>query len=93
VLFVVGFRRLLSVTTRMDGVRPCYMGMVRGSLVLSAFMVFCRFAMVAGSVGKMFLCFLVVLGSFFRHCSPPLVTQAAFKGDRCFRCPDLPAKS
>jgi hypothetical protein len=30
--------------------------------------VLCRFTVVTGSVGKMFLHLLVVLGSFFRHC-------------------------
>ena len=66
-LFVVGLRGLFSMTSCMDRMRPCYMSVVRRFLVLSALVVFCCFTVVAGSVGKVFLCFLMVLGSFFRH--------------------------
>ena len=66
--FVVGLHRLFSVTSRMDHMRPRYMGMVRRFFVLSALVMLCCFTMVTGSVGKMFLHLLVVLGSFFRHC-------------------------
>ena len=47
VLFVVGLRRLLSVTPPMDCVRPRHMGMVRRFLMLPALVVFCCFTMVA----------------------------------------------
>ena len=65
--FVVGLHCLLSVTSRMDYMRPRYMGVVRRFLVLSALVVFCRFPMVTGSVGKMFLRLLVVFSSLFGH--------------------------
>ena len=39
--------------------------MVSGFLVLSCFVVLRCFTMMAGSVGMMFLCFLVVFGSLF----------------------------
>jgi hypothetical protein len=68
VFFVVGLHGLFRVTSRVDHMRPRYMGMVRRLLVLSGLVVLCRFTVVTGSVGKMFLHLLVVLGSFFRHC-------------------------
>jgi hypothetical protein len=68
VLFVVGLHRLFGVTSRMDHMRPRYVGMVRCFLVLSALVVLCCFTMVTGSVDQMFLHLLVVLGGFFRHC-------------------------
>jgi hypothetical protein len=67
VFFLVGLHGLFSVTSRMDHMGPRYMGMVRRFLVLSALVVLRCFTMVTGGVGKMFLCLLVVLGSFFRH--------------------------
>jgi hypothetical protein len=68
VLFVVGLHGLLCVTSRVDHVRPCYVGMVRRFFVMSGLVVLCCFTVMMGSVGKMFLHLLVVLGSFFRHC-------------------------
>jgi hypothetical protein len=58
---------LFRVTSRMDHMCPRHMGMVRGFLVLSALVVFCCFTMVAGRLGKMFLCLFVVLSGLFRH--------------------------
>jgi hypothetical protein len=43
------------------------MGMMSRFLVLSAFVAFRSFAVVASSVGMVFLRFLVVLGCLFRH--------------------------
>ena len=63
--FVVGLHGLFGVTSRVDRVRPRYMGMVRRLLVVSALVVFCRFTVVTRSVSKMFLYLLVVFGSFF----------------------------
>jgi hypothetical protein len=68
VLFVVRFHRLLSVTSRMDYMRPCYMGVVRRFLVVYGLVVLCCFTVVTSSVGKMFLYLLVVFSGFFRHC-------------------------
>jgi hypothetical protein len=86
VLFVVDLRGLFSMTSRMDRMRPCYMGMVRRFLVLSALVMFCCFTMMAGGVGKVFLCFLVMFGSFFRHYIPPgSITAIVFFGARI--CP------
>jgi hypothetical protein len=51
----------------MNCVRPRYMGMMSRFLVLSTFVVFRSFAVVASSVGMVFLRFLVVLGCLFRH--------------------------
>jgi hypothetical protein len=79
VLFVVGFRRLFSVVARMDRMRPCDMGMVRGFLVLSTFMVFCCFTMVASSVSKMFVSLLVVFRGFFRHSTFSRVSACYFQ--------------
>jgi hypothetical protein len=45
--------------------------MVSRFLVVSSLVVFCCFTVVAGSMSKMFVCLLVVFGSFFRHCSFP----------------------
>ena len=68
-LFVVGLRRFFSVTSRMNRMCPRYMGMVCRFLVLSALVVLCCFIVVVGRLSKMFVCLLVVFGSFFRHCS------------------------
>ena len=68
VLFVVGLHGLLCVTSRVDHVCPRDMGMVRRFLVMSGLVVLCCFTVMMGSVGKMFLHLLVVLGSLFRHC-------------------------
>ena len=54
-LFVVSLGRLLSVTPRMDHMRPRYMGMVSRLLVLSSLVVLCCFTVVAGSVSEMFV--------------------------------------
>ena len=51
----------------MNCVRPRYMGMMSRFFVLSALVVFRSFAVVASSVGMVFLRFLVVLGCLFRH--------------------------
>lgn len=79
-LFVVSLGRLLSVTPRMDHMRPRYMGMVSRFLVLSSLVVLCCLTVVAGSVSKMFVCLLMVFGSFFRHFS--LSPAACVSGDR-----------
>jgi hypothetical protein len=84
VLFVVGLHSLFRVTPRMNHVRPRHVGMVCRLLVLSALVVLCCFTVVTRSVGKMFLDFLVVFCSFFRHfvfsrargCSPPKTQMA-----------------
>jgi len=47
------------------------MGMVSRFLVMSSFVVPRRFTMMASRVGMMFLCFLVVFGSLFRHFAFP----------------------
>jgi hypothetical protein len=90
VLLVVGLGRLFSVTSRMDHMRPRYVGMVSRLLVLSSLVVLCRFTVVAGGVSEMFVCLLVVFGSFFRHFS--LLPGCASAGDRCFQLWDRPAK-
>ena len=64
-LFVVRLYSLFSVTSRMNHVRPRYMGMMCRLFVLSAFVVLCCFTMVTGSVSEMFLYFLMMFGSFF----------------------------
>jgi hypothetical protein len=90
VLFVVRLSRLFSVTARMDHMRPRYMGMVSRFLVVSSLVVFCCFTVVAGSMSKMFVCLLVVFGSFFRHCSFP--SRVCVSGDRYFSRSDSVAR-
>jgi hypothetical protein len=68
VLFVVRFHRLLSMTSRMDYMRPRYVGVVRRFLVMSGLVVLCCLTVMTGSVSKMFLHLLVVFSGFFRHC-------------------------
>jgi hypothetical protein len=68
VFLLVRLHGLFRVTSRMDYMCPRYMGMVRRFLVLSTLVVFCCFTMVAGRLGKMFLCLFVVVGGLFRHC-------------------------
>jgi len=53
----------------MDHMRPRYVGMVSRFLVLSSLVVLCCLTVVAGSVSKVFVCLLMVFGSFFRHFS------------------------
>ena len=70
-LFVVRFGRLFRVNSSVNCVRPRQMRMVSSFLVLSSFVVLCCFTMMTSSVGMMFLCFLVVFGSLFRHFAFP----------------------
>jgi hypothetical protein len=67
VLFVVGFRRVFSMTSSMERMRSRYVRMMSRLLVLSTLVVFRCFAVVTSGVGHMFLGFLVMLGSFLRH--------------------------
>ena len=71
VLFVVRFCRLFRVTSSMNCARPRQMGMVSRLLVLSSFVMLRCFTMMASSVGMMFLCFLVMFSSLFRHFAFP----------------------
>ncbi len=66
-LFVVGFRRVFSMTSGVERVRSRYVRMMGRLLVLSALVVLRCFTMVTSSVSHMFLGFLVVLGSFLGH--------------------------
>ena len=64
VLFAVRFRGLFRVMSGMNCVRPCYMGMVSRLLVLTSLVVLRCFTMMSSRVRMLFLCFLVVFGSF-----------------------------
>jgi hypothetical protein len=50
VLFGVSLHCLFSVPSRMNGVGPCGVGMVRRLLMKSAFVMFGRFAVVTGGM-------------------------------------------
>ena len=84
VLFVVRFGRLFRVTSGVNCVRPRQMGMVSRFLVLSSFVVLRCFTMMTSCVGMMFLCFLVVFGSLFRHFAFPPYHFVSFYDDTYF---------
>ena len=52
-LFNVRFPCLFGVVSRMVGVSPCGMGVMRGLFVLSTFVVLSRFPMMASRFGVM----------------------------------------
>lgn len=67
VLLDMGFHRLFGVTSGMNYMTSCHVGMVCGGLVASTLMMFGSFFMMVSRVGKVFRDFFVVSCCLLRH--------------------------
>jgi hypothetical protein len=71
----VSFHGLFSVTSAVNDMGSRCMGVVCRLLMTSGLVMLGGFPVVAGGMGEMFRCLLVVFRSFLRHGIPPFVVS------------------
>ena len=67
VLLGVSFRRVIGVLIRVEGMRPCYMGVMCRFLVVSRRLMFGCLGVMPSSMGMVRCCVFVVFGRFLGH--------------------------